>query len=684
MKQYVKSLLQNQRTLILYGAIGITGATLDFVLYLLFYKALGIPPFAASFLSVSLAIANNFILNARYNFKVSGKFISRFASFYLTGVGGAILSALLILFFFNFLSVDATIAKLITIPPVVLLQFIINKNVSFSDDPGESFYAFYSLLKTHWVTLSALLLGSFFYFSSIIYLVSPDEIDNILGGKLILDGIFPYTGFFSHHAPGMYFVAALLQPVVQDDVFAFRLLFNLLTFCLLLTTFFYARRVTGLGAAVYFLLACIGHSVAYSHLALGESLIAALLPLLILLLVFPHRQVIGIKLLVVLSVSLFVIPFVSITYVFAALVLYLLIAIKIFRQQTSRSRLPQRLVGYASALVAPYIIAGTVVAVSGGFSALKYDLLTFNAHIYASMVGEQGGEALKSFASMIFGTLQQLGEVGRNILNPDYTVQVLLLIGFLLFCMYLWQTGKKIEAVVVLLLGILLNTRSNYFNPPAMTSPIDQLAQHAAPYISVVLLAGSLSAALLLAPSLQASSRYKPIQSLRILSVIYLVVLPLVLLGVWSMRMDSVLLSKTSPNYYRYSEQIKIEQRAKLINRLTTSSEKAWAGPFEFSVQLNLESTPATRYTFYAPWVDRSHKFRSEFIHQLDTERPKVIYFGEYYHEGKPYSYSREVKDFLENQYFQVSDPALHFYYFSNHHKVSILNELRNYGYKTD
>lgn len=143
----IKRLYKKHRNLILYGVIGSSGALLDFVLYALMYKSFDVPPFIASFLSVSLAIANNFLLNNWINFKKSGHILSRFLSFYLTGIGGAILSSLLIVVLYNGIGLDGLVSKLITIPPVVLLQFYINKKVSFSDDPDKIFRTVKKLIK---------------------------------------------------------------------------------------------------------------------------------------------------------------------------------------------------------------------------------------------------------------------------------------------------------------------------------------------------------------------------------------------------------------------------------------------------------------------------------------------------------------------------------------------------------
>jgi putative flippase GtrA len=119
------------RQFILYGIIGASGAALDILCYIFLYKKLHISPYIATFMSVSIGILNNFILNSRHNFKVTDNLLHRFMRFYSIGLGGAVLSSGFIYVMFNLLSINATVAKLLTIPPVVLLQFFLNRKFTF-------------------------------------------------------------------------------------------------------------------------------------------------------------------------------------------------------------------------------------------------------------------------------------------------------------------------------------------------------------------------------------------------------------------------------------------------------------------------------------------------------------------------------------------------------------------------
>jgi putative flippase GtrA len=133
MKRQIIALLSKHRQLVLYGIIGLSGATIDIAFYYIFYHFLKIPPVVASYLSVSMGIVNNFILNTRYNFKVRDHMLRRFGHFYAIGVGGAILSSALIYLFFNIMGLPPFISKVLTIVPVVLLQYFLNKRISFKD-----------------------------------------------------------------------------------------------------------------------------------------------------------------------------------------------------------------------------------------------------------------------------------------------------------------------------------------------------------------------------------------------------------------------------------------------------------------------------------------------------------------------------------------------------------------------
>ena len=120
------------RNLILYGIIGGLSSGLDFVVFTLLFKLLGMNELAANVISVHCGIFLSFFLNSRYNFKKTDNFWGRFIPFYLTGLFGLALSSA-ILWAGGRLGVDSLLTKLVSIVIVALVQFFINRAVAFRD-----------------------------------------------------------------------------------------------------------------------------------------------------------------------------------------------------------------------------------------------------------------------------------------------------------------------------------------------------------------------------------------------------------------------------------------------------------------------------------------------------------------------------------------------------------------------
>ena len=111
--------------------IGCTGATLDFVVYALLTNVAGMHYQFANFFSVSFGIINNFFWNCYFNFKTKDKILKRLVSFYSVGMFGWALSAGCLWLFIEVMSINVLIAKLGTIFFVTVVQFCLNKFITF-------------------------------------------------------------------------------------------------------------------------------------------------------------------------------------------------------------------------------------------------------------------------------------------------------------------------------------------------------------------------------------------------------------------------------------------------------------------------------------------------------------------------------------------------------------------------
>ena len=119
------------RELILYCIIGCTGAGLDFLIYVFLAKCAGVHYQVANLIGVNAGIINNFILNRHFNFKTQDRVLLRLGCFYAVGMLGCALSAGCLWLLIERLGLGTAAAKLGTIALVTVVQFCLNKFITF-------------------------------------------------------------------------------------------------------------------------------------------------------------------------------------------------------------------------------------------------------------------------------------------------------------------------------------------------------------------------------------------------------------------------------------------------------------------------------------------------------------------------------------------------------------------------
>lgn len=124
------------RNLFLYGIIGCLSSSLDFLIYTILIH-IGIYYLIANCISVLAGITTSFTLNRQYNFKVKDSTVRRFSIFLAVGVCGMLLSNIILYVCVDILVVDILLSKILSIIFVVILQFIINKYITFKPSCNE-------------------------------------------------------------------------------------------------------------------------------------------------------------------------------------------------------------------------------------------------------------------------------------------------------------------------------------------------------------------------------------------------------------------------------------------------------------------------------------------------------------------------------------------------------------------
>ncbi len=131
LRERIGFLWTRYREFVVYCLIGGSGVTLDCLVFVGLTMGLGWHYQLANAISVSCGICNNFFLNAFFNFKRTDRLWLRFLSFYSVGLLGLGVSAALLWLFVEVLCWNELIAKLVIIFVVTILQFTLNKCVTF-------------------------------------------------------------------------------------------------------------------------------------------------------------------------------------------------------------------------------------------------------------------------------------------------------------------------------------------------------------------------------------------------------------------------------------------------------------------------------------------------------------------------------------------------------------------------
>lgn len=127
----IKKLYKKFRNLILYGVIGSSSALLDFTIFTILTELCDIYYLIANCISVTCGLTNSFILNRKYNFKVTDKTLKRAVMFFFVGFCGLLINSTLLYVFINYAHFITPVAKLCAIVIEVLLQFTVNSLVTF-------------------------------------------------------------------------------------------------------------------------------------------------------------------------------------------------------------------------------------------------------------------------------------------------------------------------------------------------------------------------------------------------------------------------------------------------------------------------------------------------------------------------------------------------------------------------
>lgn len=85
----------------------------------------------ANVISISIGITNNFIWNAKYNFKATDQLLKRYIKFYSVGLFGMAISSTILTILVSGFNANVLASKAATIFVVFIVQFTLNRKYAF-------------------------------------------------------------------------------------------------------------------------------------------------------------------------------------------------------------------------------------------------------------------------------------------------------------------------------------------------------------------------------------------------------------------------------------------------------------------------------------------------------------------------------------------------------------------------
>lgn len=124
-------LVKVYREFITYAFIGISALVTDVLLFLVFFNTGLFNAVVSNVLAIIVSIIQSFTLNTLFNFKKTDKILLRFISFFTVCMIGMVISTAFLYVLDEYLGVDTNIAKFLSLPVIIIVQFGLNKKITF-------------------------------------------------------------------------------------------------------------------------------------------------------------------------------------------------------------------------------------------------------------------------------------------------------------------------------------------------------------------------------------------------------------------------------------------------------------------------------------------------------------------------------------------------------------------------
>lgn len=511
-------------------------------------------------------------------------------------------------------------------------------------------------MKLNFWKLGVFLFVIFAFFANSLHESYPDEFDNILGGWRILHGSLPYAGFFTHHGPVPYFIAALVGIFSGQSFVIFRIVYAFLLIAIAFSTFVFLKKQVGAKALNFypFFIVFLAISATYywTQMLLADNIAAlAFLPVFALIILkTTYKKSITLIDVSAVSVMSSIGLYSSLTYIYIFVVTHIAVLYLYFRDNGYRPLFTLKNVYPLAIVLFPHLLFFLYLFVTQSLSDYIYQNYIFNAKYYIYNYPRPSESTFINpvrYAILIahwffvnFYTLL----LGAFKFDFSFPVNLTMAIGNVALVVYLLLNKRYKLAAFVILTIIYTNVRSN----PLNSKETD--------YQSAVYNIFSFFNIFFLLPKLYESLNANIAVAKKIVFGFILV-----FLGIYgfftllhlTFKFNSKVVSKYMGDMPLIYDRPKI---APMVNAIVSKDEYAWIGPFEFEELFYTNSKIPSKYHILVYGIGASEKIRTEMLADFQKNKPRVIVFDKgFVYLGKSVeSYSEFFLRFLSENYVSL------------------------------
>lgn len=497
-----------------------------------------------------------------------------------------------------------------------------------------------------------ILLFSILY-ANVLHEKYPDEFDNILGGKLILQGIFPYSGFFSHHGLVPYLLSGVLSIFSGGSFVWFRIAYSIFLTFFLTGIYWYLRKSVGVYQTRVFLffLPLLGIAMTYfwGHMFLADSLVALfLLPVIALFLLKTiYEKKITNSDLWFISILCFAALMSALTFIYAILFLYLFVLCTYITENSTKS-FREKFGKPLAIFVLPFLVFFVYLLLTGSVKDYYWQAIDYNLKYYIYNYPYAPGSTTinpvrfaivmtHNFSNNFLPLLYQIKDF--NFATP-FNITLALSVASILA--YLFVKRYYLLFFIFLFVMIFANARSN---------PLDSKETD---YQSAVYIVAALFSMCLILSRLWEELENTKISLAHktIFSFLFLI------LGIYSFFMVGFLFNKFFDkifNKYMGTAALIYDRPviAPVLNNLIEKDDPIWIGPLEFEEMLALSGRPASKYHILLPGMGKSEKIQQELLADFEKNKPSLVWFDKnFFILGQnPQQYAQFFLQYLSKHY---------------------------------